>query len=77
MPVRETAAIRLISTTTGVVTFWALRKMLSLPVSHVVRDDDDACTVYINLAQAAVGVHYPSHLELVSLVPILTTLQSP
>ena len=46
MPVRETAAIRLISTTAGVVMFWVLRKMLSLPVSRVVRDDD-AGTVYI------------------------------
>jgi len=49
MPVRETAAIRIISTTAGVVTFWVLRKMLSLPASRVIRDDEDACTVYINL----------------------------
>src|SRR5215510_13429465 len=49
MPVRETAAIRIISTTAGVVTFWVLRKMLSLPASHIVRDDADAYTVYINL----------------------------
>jgi hypothetical protein len=49
MPVRETAAIRIISTTAGVVTFWVLRKMLSLPTSHVRRDDEDAGTVYTNL----------------------------
>ena len=49
MPVRETAAIRIISTTAGVVTFWVLRKMLSLPASRVIRKDEDACTVYINL----------------------------
>ena len=49
MPVRETAAIRIISTTAGVVTFCILRKMLSLPASCVIRDDEDACTVYINL----------------------------
>jgi len=47
MPVRETAAIRIISTTAGVVTFCVLRKMLSLPVSHVMHDED-AGTVYIN-----------------------------
>ena len=49
MPVRATAAIRIISTTAGVVTFCVLRKVLSLPTSHVRRDDADACTVYINL----------------------------
>ena len=49
MPVRATAAIRIISTTAGVVTFWILRKMLSLPASRVIYDDEDACTVYINL----------------------------
>jgi len=49
MPVRETAAIRIISTTAGVVTFWTLRKMLSLPASRVICNDEDACTVYINL----------------------------
>ncbi len=49
MPVREIAAIRIISTTAGVVTFWALRKMLSLRASRVIRNDEDACTVYINL----------------------------
>ena len=49
MPVRETAAICIISTTVGVVTFCVLRKMLSLPTSHVRRDDEDACTVYIKL----------------------------
>ena len=53
MPVRETAAIRIISTTAGVVTFWTLRKMLSLPASRVSRDDEDACTVYINLTDGA------------------------
>ena len=49
MPVRATAAIRIISTTAGVVTFWVLRKMLSLPASRVIRDDADVSTVYINL----------------------------
>ena len=49
MPVRETAAIRIISTTAGVITFWTLRKMLSLPASRVIWNDEDACTVYINL----------------------------
>ena len=48
MPVRETAAIRIVCTTAGVVTFWVLRKILSLPASRVVRDDADACTVYMN-----------------------------
>ena len=48
MSVRETAAIRILSTTAGVVTFWVLRKMLSLPASYVVRDDTDAYTVYMN-----------------------------
>jgi hypothetical protein len=48
MPVRETAAIRIISTAAGVVTFWVLRKMLSLPVSCVMHDDEDACPVYMN-----------------------------
>ena len=36
MPVRETAAICIISTTAGVVTFWVLRKRLSLPTSRVI-----------------------------------------
>jgi hypothetical protein len=49
MPVRETAAIRIISTTAGVVTFYVLRKMLSLSVSRIIHDDEDACTVYMNL----------------------------
>ena len=53
MPVRETATIRIISTTAGVVTFWGLRKMLSLPASRVIRDDEDADTVYINPQVAA------------------------
>jgi hypothetical protein len=48
MPVRATAVIRILSTTAGVVTFWILRKRLSLPASRVVRDDADACTVYMN-----------------------------
>ena len=48
-PVRETAAIRIISTTAGVVTFWVLRKMLSLPASRVIHDDEDVRTVFINL----------------------------
>lgn len=48
MPVRATAAIRIISTTAGVVTFCVLRKMLSLPVSRVIHDDEDTRTVYIN-----------------------------
>jgi hypothetical protein len=47
MPVRATAAIRIISTTAGVVTFWVLRKMGSFPTSHVIRDDEDVGTVYI------------------------------
>jgi hypothetical protein len=49
MPVRETATIRIISTTAGVVTFCVLRKVLSLPTSHVRHDDEDACTVYTNM----------------------------
>jgi len=49
MPVSEIAAIRIISTTAGAVTFCILRKMLSLPTSHVRRDDEDADTVYTNL----------------------------
>ena len=48
MPVRATAAIRIISTTAGVVTFCVLRKMLSLPASRVIHDDEDVRTVYIN-----------------------------
>jgi hypothetical protein len=36
MPVKEAAAIRIISTTAGVVTFWVLRKRLSLPASRVI-----------------------------------------
>ena len=47
MPLRETAAIRILSTRAGVVTFWVLRKILSLPAPRVVRDDEDACTVYM------------------------------
>jgi hypothetical protein len=47
MPVRATAVIRILSTTAGVITFWLLRKILSLPASRVVRDDADACTVYM------------------------------
>jgi hypothetical protein len=49
MPVRETAAIRIISTAAGVATFSILRKMLSLPASRLISDDEDAYTVYINL----------------------------
>ena len=49
MPVRETAAIRIISTTASAVTFCILHKMLSLPTSHVRHDDKDAGTVYTNL----------------------------
>ena len=49
MPVRETAAIRILSTTAGVVTFWVLRKMLLLPASRVIYDDEDTCTVYTSL----------------------------
>jgi hypothetical protein len=48
MPLRETAAIRIVCTTAGIVTFWVLRKVLSLPALRVVRDDADACTVYMN-----------------------------
>jgi hypothetical protein len=48
MPVRETAAIRIISTIASVVTCWVLRKMLSLPASHVIRDDEGAGIVYMN-----------------------------
>ena len=44
MPVRETAAIRIISTIASVVTCWVLRKMLSLPASHVIRDDEGVGT---------------------------------
>ena len=53
MPVRATAAIRIISTTAGVVTFCVLRKMLSLPASRVIMDDAEACTVYMNLQVSA------------------------
>jgi len=49
MPVRETAAICIISTTAGVATFWVLRKRLSLLTSCVIHDDEDMCTVYLNL----------------------------
>ena len=49
MPVRETAAIHIISTIAGAVTFCILHKMLSLPTSYVRHDDKDAGTVYINL----------------------------
>ena len=49
MPVRETAAICIISTTAGAVTFCILRKILLLPTSHIRRDAEDAGTVYINL----------------------------
>jgi hypothetical protein len=49
MPVRETAAIRIISTTAGIVTFCALSKRLSLSASRVIHDDEGMCTVYINL----------------------------
>jgi hypothetical protein len=48
MPVRETAAIRIISTPAGVVTFCVLRKMWSLSTSRIVHNDEDACTVYMN-----------------------------
>jgi len=48
MSVRETAAIRIFSTTAGVVTFWVLCKMLLLPVSRVLHDDGGAGTVYMN-----------------------------
>jgi len=48
MLVRARAAIRILSTIAGVVTFWVLRKILSLPAPRIVRDDEDACTVYIN-----------------------------
>ena len=47
MPVKEAAAIRIISTTAGVVTFWVLRKRVSLRMSRVRRNDEDVCTVYI------------------------------
>ena len=48
MRVRARAAIRILSTTAGVVTFWVLRKILSLPAPPVVRDDEEAGTVYMN-----------------------------
>jgi hypothetical protein len=48
MPVRETAAIRIISTTASVVTLCVLRKMLSLSTSRIIHNDEDAGTVYIN-----------------------------
>jgi hypothetical protein len=48
MPLKETAAIRIVCTTAGVVTFWVLRKVLSLPALRAVPDDADACTVYMN-----------------------------
>jgi hypothetical protein len=53
MPVGATAAIRIISTAAGVVTFWVLHKMLSLPLSRVIHDDENARTVYINLQVSA------------------------
>ena len=46
MPVRRAAAIRIISTAIGVVTFCVLLDMLSLPGSRVRRDDEDVYTVY-------------------------------
>ena len=49
MPVRETAAIHIISTIAGAGMFCILHKMLSLPTSHVRHDDKDAGTVYTNL----------------------------
>jgi len=49
MPIRETAAIRILSTTASVVTLYALRKRLLLSVSHVIHNDEGMCTVYINL----------------------------
>jgi len=48
MPVREAAVIRILSTTAGVITFWVLRKILSLPAPRGVRDNEDASTVYMN-----------------------------
>jgi hypothetical protein len=48
MPVREIAAIRIVCPTAGVITFWVLRKIWSLPTPRVVRDDADAYTVYMN-----------------------------
>jgi hypothetical protein len=49
MPVKAAAAIRIISTTAGVATFCVLRKIVSLRMSRVRRNDEDVCTVYINL----------------------------
>jgi hypothetical protein len=48
MPVWEEAAIRLISTAIGVVTFCFLLNALSLPRSRVIRDNEDVPTVYTN-----------------------------
>jgi hypothetical protein len=48
MPVKEAVAIRILSTTAGVVTVCVLRK--SLPLQYVPRhprDGEGACTVYI------------------------------
>ena len=53
IPGRETAAICIISTIAGVVTFCILRKMLSLPAPRVIRDDEDVCTVHMNPQMSA------------------------
>jgi hypothetical protein len=49
MPVKEASAIRIISTTAGVLTFCVLCKMLSLRMFRVRRNDEAVCTVYMNL----------------------------
>jgi hypothetical protein len=49
MPVKDVAAIHIISTTAGVVTFCVLCKMVSLSTFRVRRNDEDVYTVYMNL----------------------------
>jgi len=58
MPVRETAARRIISTAAGVATFSILRKMLSLPVSRCISNGKDADTVYLTLIGSRALVAY-------------------
>jgi len=53
MPVRKAAAIRIISTTIGVLTFCFLLNMSLLETSRIRYDDEDVDTVYRNLAMWA------------------------
>jgi len=53
MPVRKAAAIRIIFTTIGVLTFCFLLNMSLLETSRVRCDGEDVDTVYLNLAMWA------------------------